>query len=243
MKSNIQTIFIPVDLAQYILTMKLYKQFQLYVYLKSQHSNGIFFSSSLDREKAKNNLHLKSIRTINNLLKKTIQLNWIGYKTQTRTYYIRSIDRLRILYNLNRRASFEFHINKMMSLKALMIAAVISNMIKAQERRLKERVRTRGRTNQRSFSFFPVADKAVSKILNVSPSTAHLYKKLVIKHRLGEIKKILIETPLSKDYIGVMKMYDPLAYKAIIKKGYIYIKGIDLMKVYMNFRRKRKLVR
>jgi hypothetical protein len=93
----------------------------------------------------------------------------------------------------------------LVQLKAFLIGAIIEDLIRKQKKKLKysnnnnnskrmilraERLKGRSFQPEDKFaSFFPMANIALSKILNISIQTAFEYKKLAQKHGFIEIKK------------------------------------------------------
>ncbi len=171
---------IPVELCQFCLKNKISKPFQLYMYLKV-HCSGKMKTTKNDIELIKTALEYKSDRSVANNLKRLLDYNFIGFNAASGYYFIRGFDKIRIMYGFTRRKAVCFHMSDLKHFKGFLAGAVITNLILVQEGREKAAERRKGRSNQTASSPpYPIANSVLAKVLDISVSTASLYKTMHI---------------------------------------------------------------
>ncbi len=102
-------LHIPVELASYVIRHRLMKAFSVFVYLKC-YTSGIINKDSVTFKALGSTIGVKDNRTLNKYLKQIIGLNWIGYNTVSGNYFIRSIDKIRVLHNFKKRQAVTFNV-------------------------------------------------------------------------------------------------------------------------------------
>lgn len=222
------SFFVPTDLCQYVLKNKLTKPLQLYLLLKFECS-GIIKINEQDKQRMAQFLNVKTIKTIDNNLKKLIELNWIGFNENTGWYFIRSFDNIKSQLKLKRRIYVELLRKDIVSLKGFLVGAFIGTLIREQRRRFFESERKKGRSIQFLIDFFPVANYILMKFLNISNSTASAYKECAVKHGYILRKKSYSRTNLSAKQLNEFKRQYEYPEKVKVVKDKIVIMKPDLI--------------
>ena len=144
------------------------------------------------------NLYLRSgfcQKTIKKHLKELLRLNWIGEDSSN--YYLRSIWQLNNVH-YHSLDSVEFSSIYLNNWKAYLIGGYIGYLARVQKRKVlrrhykaKELIR-KGDSYQKASeipSYFPVSHKSLTKLLKVSQTVSHNYKRMAYCHGFIEIKK------------------------------------------------------
>lgn len=246
-KHEFHHTFIPTQLCQFAFVNKFIRPFQLYIYLKSVGSGKIKITDDIKIEIGKE-IGLGSKRAVSNNLHLLLARNWIGFCKKSRYYYIRSFDRVKKIEGFKRQTAAEFHFKDIKKMKAFLIAAVITKLINQQKRRERELERKKGRSIPSSCDrqlYFPVANLALSKILNIAISTAFEHKKIAQKAGFIKVKKEFVRCKLS-DGKFVKATYknhakaanSKIAHKIRVRNNYLWIQQPD--KILSKIRLKRK---
>lgn len=241
----LKTINIPIELCFDALSKRRVRSLQVYVYLKLKCSGKIKIDQQLLKIIA-NDLGLKSIKTIKTIVADLIDAQWISKSNKSGYYFVKSFERIRKLHNFRRRAGAEFSINDIKNFKAFLIAAIISNLIYAQKRRLEAVERSKGGSKTSAFKlsfFYPVANVALSKILGISVSTAFEWKRLAEKKGYIKIRNNsrIIEYA-QQQFLNDLKKYGDIPVKKIrVKNGKVYEQLPDNVYSKVSLRRRRKL--
>lgn len=237
-------LLIPVELCFYVVRKKLFSPFRLYMYLKC-NSNGTI---NLDNKRLKMiayDLNLKSTKTIRNNLKMLIDLNWIGYDKRSKTCYVRGFERLRVKHGFKSRTAAEFNTSDCIKIKGFVIGATIGYLINKQKKARWVNVRKTGRTIQFTCQpslFFPVANKALSKILNISMSTASLYKRIAVKDKFIVIKRDYKPLGVSmKEKELYLKAFPNMTGKIITRNDKLYVICPDLLATNIRYKKRKKI--
>jgi len=217
---------------------------QLYIYLKT-HCSGKVKISKCDFQTIAKKIGLSSARSVENNLKKLIVKNWVGYNKKSKYYFIRGIDKIRWLLGFKTKTAAEFDSREIKKLKAFLAAAKIGYLLDNQKRKKRATERNTGRSNhvaRQSSDYYPLANLALAKILNVSLSTAYVLKQLAHKAGYIDIKKSFEETNLDAYQENPLKKGLPeLISKVRIKKGKILLQGTDKVKHFVTFKTRKKL--
>ncbi len=237
-------ILIPVEMCSFALSQKFIRPCQLYIYLKSKCSGKIILHKK-DLKLIAETLGLSSGRTIQNNLKILRQANWIGYNPKTNIYFIRSFDCVRTQHGFISRSCAEFDKREIKQFKAFLAGAIISNLVNSQRRGKWITERQKGRSNQiirQPSVYFPVANLALAKVLNVSISTAFEFKKLAHKAGYIKLEKNFKDTRVNPKFAKAYKRnYSEIAHKIKFHQGKLMIQGIDTVFPCVRFKRRKKI--
>lgn len=254
----------PVQLGSYALKYKYFRPLHLYMGLKFR-TNNVFKIDDTLLSVIASDLMLKSHKTIKANLGILIRLNWIGHNPRTGNYFLRSYDKVREMYGFNSRSSVEIGLSDIKTFRAFISGAIISNLVNISRRRALARERNLGcslhRTNKLP-DFFPVANLALSKMLNISISTAWELKRLahkegyiILKHNLKELK--VDDLKLSREYTEglvneiqlisaehcptIKKAFPESRERIRVRANHLWLQTPDTVKSQMHFKRRRKL--
>ena len=182
---------VPIELCQFAIQYRSVNQFRLYILLKWYSSGKLRLSQS----------DLKGIaiflscskRTIKNLLKNLLAINWIGFNPKSQIYFIRGFYKVCEIERLNSIAGAWFEFSDFETFEAFCAATIFAKLIKIQKRRRwLERKKAPRSKHTRPVVFFPIAVRALAKILNISESKSYRIKKLAKDAGYIEVKKKLI---------------------------------------------------
>jgi hypothetical protein len=242
--NNSSYMIIPVELCFYTLRNKLIRPCQLYVYLKSV-CRGQLRLQKEDINNISKILGLKSSRAIVNNLKILQINNWIGYCHKSKYYLVRGFKRIGSYYNFKSRSGAEFNSNDIRQFKAFLAGTTISYLANRQKRAKWMSERKKGRSTpgiHTPSNFYPVANLALAKILNISSSTAFEFKKLAARHKYILLKKNFRSTGLSKVLKNRYKRNSPdIAHKVRIRKKEIVLQDIDTVCPIIRFKTRKKI--
>jgi len=140
----------------------------------------------------------------------------------------------------------EFHFKDLQSIRAFLTAAVIGKLVQHQKRKLigenGTEVRIKGRTIQSAFSPI-VSNLALSKILDISISTAFLWKKDAQRCGYINIKKGLDFLGIRKEEIGHYRKYCSNRVRVIKNRTYLQNSDMVWSNLFLKKRRKSKHIR
>lgn len=235
---------IPVELCEYAIRNNFYRPMQLYIYLNANCSGKLKISND-ELPNIGKAIGLNSARAVKNNLNILMDKNWIGYNKKSKIYFIRGVDKIRWLHGFKTKTAAEFDSREIKKLKAFLAAAKIGYLLDNQKRKKRATERLTGRSNhvaRQSFEYYPLANLALAKVLNVSLSTAYQLKQLAHKAGYIAIKKSFVETNLDAYQETPLKKGLPeLASKVRIKKGKILLQGIDMVMHFLTFKKRKKL--
>ncbi|MBS1780375.1 MAG: hypothetical protein JST70_13675 [Bacteroidetes bacterium] len=234
-------LLIPVDLCFDALRKKRTRQLQLFIFLKGTYGGKVILSPA-DRLAIADALGLDSERTIRNTLKTLVKWNWLGFDDRTGCYYIRSFEYLQKCLHSDRRSAAVFLMKDISQFKAYLCGAVISYLVNAQKTKKWLDARASGRASQSSH-FYKVANKALSKILGCSLSTASEYKRLA--HHAGFITVKPVFTRLDMkpgERYHFAKGLPEMAHKLAVQGSVVFIRDADQVLGWVTFRRRKKLM-
>ena len=233
---------IPIELSQWVVTNKYWRQFQVYIYLKSISNGVIHIDSNLVKYIAKQ-LNIKSVKTVYKAINQLEESNWLGIQKKTKKCYVRGFKNIQNQLGLERRIATIFYKTDILDIKAFLIASVMSNLV--TQGRLKARRKealNKGKAFQslRSRSLYhPIANKVLSNVFDVSMATASRYKSLASKTGYVNIRPVYEKVKINKTQIMLNNKYaDIKIYRT--KKGIPVIQKPDLVKSNIDLRRRRK---
>jgi hypothetical protein len=178
-------LLIPVSLCSFVAEHGLYKTFELYIYLKCQ-SSGKIKSTSEPLENLTSFHGWTDKRTIQKHIAKLKQLDWIGYSHKSQTYFIRSFENLQRKHHLYERKSSEFHYPFLSNFRAFVNSTLINSKVLglkfvneiARPRKLNTALTKKDGASQcyeydkKPIPYYGLSNKAISKLLYCSPTTA-----------------------------------------------------------------------
>jgi hypothetical protein len=241
----LKTINIPIEICSDALKKRRVRALQVFIYLKLKCSGKIKIDQQFLKNTA-NELGLKSIKTIKASITDLLHRHWISISNKSGYYFVKGFDRIRKLHNFQKRNGAEFSIDDIKKFKAFLIAAIISNLINAQKRRLKAIELSKGGSKTTAFKqsfFYPVANGALAKILGISISTAYEWKKLAKKQGYIKIRANSRKIDdLYPETLNQFKKYGDKSVKGIrTKKGHVFEQLPDNVYSKVSLRRRRKL--
>jgi len=242
-----RTTMIPYEMCLLALKSRHVRLLQLYVYLKFNCSGKIRLNKEF-LEKVRIDLGLKSIRTITDCLKELQEKRWITYSNRSRFYFVKGFDEIRKLNGLYFKTSAEFCLDDIKKLKEFLTAVVIGSLINTQKRRAwaveLKKGSSKTPTYVRSSKYYPIANKALSDILEVSISTAFEMKKAAKKCGFISIKENhKVFTSINPNYSRLLKKYGDIPPHLIrYSKGELYLPGPDLVSSKIHFKSRKGIM-
>jgi hypothetical protein len=239
-----KTTIIPAEMCSYVLSSKLVRPFQVFVYLKSKCSGKIKLNKE-DLDNVASKLGLKSERTVKYCLKKLIDSRWIGFSPRSGFYFIKGYDQIRIQHKFYRRRGAEFSLDEIKDLKAFLIATTIGLLINAQKRRRRavepSMARSKTPASLRSFPF-EISNEALAKILGISVSTAFEWKNLAAKQGYIKIRKHYAEIDIDPRFSQEFKNKRGVPGHLLrYRSGKLCIQKSDTVVSHITFRRRAKI--
>lgn len=241
------TLVIPTEMCLYALKNRFVRQFQVYVYLKSLCSGKIILGKK-DLERIAIDLGLKSIKTVKDCINELLKKNWMGFSKRSGHYFIKGFDEIRQLCSFYFRGAAEFCIDDIQCFKEFLTAVVIGSLINTQKSAILAVERKMGRSKtpagMRTSKYFPIANKALSEILNVSISTAYELKRASKNQGFIKIRNNReIVVNIKPENLNEFKKYGNTPRNIIrCSKGRIFLQLPDLCYSKIHFRRRKKLM-
>jgi hypothetical protein len=132
MKVVNERVQVPVQLLSYVQEHKLVKPLSVYMYLKCMSSGKLHKSDSVFLNMPKV-LGVRDKRTLNKHLATLLDLNWIGFNSQTGNYFTRGIGYIRQVHKFYKRTAVTFGIANLRDMQAFIAGGIISNNVKTQQ--------------------------------------------------------------------------------------------------------------
>ena len=150
-----KSIYIPIEMCQSVLSNRLCRSFQLFVYLKFVCSGAIKIRNK-DLGLIAFDLKIKSTKTVKKHLQILVEKNWLGYIPSSHTYVVRGFEKIRMMEGFKTRSAAEFCFCDMDKFKAFLAGALISYLVNFQKRQERECERVnKCRSNHHSHNFLP----------------------------------------------------------------------------------------
>ena len=230
---------------------KFCKQLQVYLFLKFYCSGKTILNANLLHDIAAA-LGYKSIRTVNSHINDLIEKNWVGYNPESGYLFIRGFDKIRQMDNMPPRSAVIFYYNDLKQISPCCFAGIIGYLVNTQRRDRFLSGRKRGGSNHlRSLSqaYFPIANKALAKILNFSIASIVRYKHLAVQHGYISVKKSYQKTGITsknqkelRSYLAGLRRAFPEDSKSIkIKGSELVQQKPDLYKHNLTYKRRKKI--
>ena len=233
---------VPTCLCQHVLQNKLIRPFQLLLLLKL-YSDGVISLSNSVKIQLSEHLSI-SVRSIEINLNILIDLNWVGYRRINKKIYIRSFNTIMLDCKKKSYMAAEFTVEYLSSIRAYLTAAVIGRLGQVQKWKQTGENRAGARKKGRAFqsAFSPIVSNiALSKILNISCSTAFLWKKDAECSGYITIKKRFESLGIRKKEVGHYKKYNPdNANRVIVIKNSAYLQNSDIVWSNLHLKKRRK---
>ena len=235
---------IPVEVCEYVIRKKFYRPMQVYIFLKVNCS-GKIKKKELDYKIIAEALCLKSTRAVRNNLNILLKSNWMGYCKKSGYYYVRAFEKIRQMYGFYARTAAYFDGNEIHHMKAFIAAVKIAYLVNKQKRKKRATERVQGRSihiARSSSQYYPLANEAMAKVLEISISTAYQLKLLASNAGYIHIKKTFEEINCGAGEANLFKRGLPeLADKVITNTGKIRLQGIDMVMHFIKFSKRKKL--
>lgn len=162
-----QQIYVPKVLCSWALSNKRTQQLKLYEYLKMSCSGKRRISKPFVKKACKDlSIHRS---TFYRLLQWLREHKWVSKSNRSQLYFILGHEKLLQQKNLKGNTTARFQLEWLDSFKAFCCGLVVGYLVKHQ----RKAERKKGRSNK----LYPVATKALSKILDIPKSTAFHYKQ------------------------------------------------------------------
>jgi len=241
-------IKIPVELCFYALTNRLFRPFQLYIYLACEYSGKVRIDLECKKEIA-NRLGLKTDRTISNNLKKLLGLRWITYSSRSGLYFIKGIDVIREEEGLKSVSAVEFLIKEIQYFRAFLGATIITFLINGQKKRERQSAERNKRYNKynrskkltaQPSSYYSISCQIIADKLKMSPGTAQNLKLLAKNIGYVDIIENLTPTGWHVSNYPFYRKVNPKT-RVRIKENQLFIQEADLVKSNMHFRSRKKI--
>jgi hypothetical protein len=242
-KDNMKSLYVPTEFFQFAFKNRLLKEAELLIVLKFKF-NDITKLKKEDIEYITTELGYKHAKSVKNLLKQLISLNWIGYNFNTKNYFIRSFNSIRKSLNLRRRLNAEFSYEFLKVFKIFGAAAVMKSLNIEYRRKLtfSKAEETRGSSFHALEMSTPISNEALSKILGVSLTAAHELKAEAKKLGFISVKKQVKKIVIKSSDLLPFKMHCPDLYKGAFCIGNnIYWRCIDKVESFIPTKRRSKL--
>jgi hypothetical protein len=236
---------IPVELCFYVLKKKWLPSFKVYILLKLTCS-GKRFLTLYDKKVFSEFCGYASIRAFENHVKNLLELNWIGYNRETKIYHIRGFEFIQNQLGLRSRTGFWFSFHQIRLFDGIVYGAIIGYLCKSQEK--KQRIDPKkGRSNQvlcKTPGYYPIANRALAKILNISISTASMMKRRAVQAQSIKVMRKRIVAPATHDIYKEFLENIPTEYlnPIIWKDGFFYQRFPDLIKAELKYGKRKKSI-
>lgn len=221
----------------------MFNPFQLYIVLKAR-CNGAIKLRKANLDEIRDELSYKSIRSVKNNLKILLDLNWIGHDRKSKTYYIRSFDRICKQCGLKITSCAEFNLKEINKFKAFIISSVIGALVAQQRRRNWKAEAKHGGASHPTFHKPPlyyVSNLALSKILNISISTAFDYKVLGENSGYLKIRKNFARIGVPSTYQKQYKKANPeVSHRVRLRLNNIVLQESDSVISNIRFKKRGK---
>jgi len=235
---------IPVDLCTYAFKNKVLKPFRLYLFLTAATQGNIVLTEK-DEVTISLMLGYKTKKSINNNLKKLISLGLIGYDQKRNKYWIRGFDELRKKLKIKSRKAVEFGIEYLDSFESFCFSAVVGKILIYQKWRRRLAWMKSGKAFQdlpSKSGYYPLACSYIAKVLGISISTVVRLKNKSEEVGYMDISPTYSPIPIKTNELKAFKANDYEAYgKMYIKRGRVIERGPDQIKVFLTYRRRKKL--
>lgn len=235
------TFNMPVDLCSYVLQHKLYKQFQLYIYLKAKCSGTINISTKFLKTIA-DDLGIKSYKTVRSNLTKLIKLNWVGFCSKSNLYFIRGFERVAELSGFAGKHGCDFDIRDIRKIKAFVCGVLVCKLCYIQKWKQVSIEQYKGcsvpNRKMPNDTYYPVACNALVKYYKVSKGFAFKMKSLAKKYGYIVIKPDLELTDFLPSEVNRIKKYNSSEGNSLTVIGrHVYLQKPDLILPCLTIRR------
>ena len=250
MNNRKKHLLIPVSLCERVIRQKLWREFQVWIFILNSCDGSICLSRT-KRESIANKLGLTE-RTVRNTITSLYARNWIGFNKDNDISYPRSIDVVIMIEKLKGAESYWMRANKIKESRQFLISAFISHLAREKQKQLILKISERGRINGRikrtAFQVcrrVPLSKTALAAILNIPITTAHRFKRLAKESKLIQVtsnsKPLLINgKSIPNNQIKTFRKELGYKYYSCKKDGIIKERLPDLIRSRMSRKKRRK---
>lgn len=238
---------IPIGMCKYIVQHKLFRTFQVFMFLKL-HSSGVISWNENTKMEIANTLKV-SKRSVEIHIKKLEEINCVSRKKDV--FYLRSFACVCNTFKVEDRIGVVFYPENLIRIKPFFIASIIGFVINGiRIKMMKDRKGLGSRINGRNdkstrssyFHHVPLANCIVASICNCSISTASVYKNMAVKN--GYIDVIPDNTILKicPDQYWAYKKHAPKQHSkhVFIVNGNVVERGPDLATSFLKYKYRAK---
>lgn len=234
-------VAIPVQLSILVAEKKLYKEYQLFLYLKYLSDSKVVLCKS--KFKILELLLEVNEATIRKYLVRLLGRNWIGYDSNANLYIVRGFKEVMKMEGLKSQLIARLSFEDLDNIKAIIGVSIFGHCYRNSKYKIhkknwkKKKDRGRGRLKkegpkQRSHpSYYPVSIGGVENLIHVSMSNICRLKKKAIEAGLLDAKHCLIPIDLPRsEWNYIIKYKFPTKGKYVVKSKKLYLSLPDLVK-------------
>lgn len=232
-----KSLTIPFVVLRYAVEKKKFSPIQVFVATKHLFGHK-FFDIEVNLIAKLTGRHQKTVRCHLNWL---AEEGWIGFDCESGIYFIRSWKYIRTILQDETRSGYYFQCGKIQDFKAFAIASTFDHLIALQKLK-KWRAKTREsrqmgsskQTGLQSRGFYPIANKAFSKIYMVSEATASRYRSLASRSGFLRVIEQLHPTSLPSSDRAIPQIWmGEYGVPIVFKAGAYWKQGISLVQSNM----------
>lgn len=128
-------IIIPIEVCQDALTNKTVRKLQVFIWLKLNCSGKIKINPDVEKSIAQS-IGVKSHKTVKSSIQYLLEKQLITRSKKSGYYFVKGFESIRRVEGFTKRTGAEFNLKYIKNFKGFLVAAVISQLISVQKRRL-----------------------------------------------------------------------------------------------------------
>lgn len=238
-------------MCNWVLQNNLENSFQLFVYLKLSYPSGKIQWIEKDKQFAQFFL-LRCEKTINNNLKKLIELGWLYYDDEFKYYRLEALDNLREERDWTLRRAYPFSYKDVNHIRATLGAVLYTQLYKSYCRKHFKKSKSNVLKSESASKSFAVSSDikryaeisviSINKFFGLSINKASRIKTLAVKYKLIEVKKQYHK--LRPDEVNAAKKnnkYNDKNQNIIFKNGNYYLQLTDKIYSDLYFKKRKSL--
>jgi len=232
--------WVPLPVLQKALIEKKHREISLFLFLKMTNSGRVKIKGCKKSEI----LQVLQIdeTTLYRWIKELKEWDWVGYDSNTKTYFIRGFNHIHVIEGFKSRTAARIRMEDLFHIQSFSFSVCLGFLLRAQSRRNRRGAEQKTRSSKQSPATFykPVAIKAMNKIFELSKDTLIKLKNLslnagYIKREKG-YKRLYHVSKHSKE---IYRVYPELWGRLRRDGSYIAIQGPDLFIDFHLYKRKK----
>ncbi len=238
-----QFYLIPSELAIKVLKERLWREFQVWLVLKSTCNGHIKITEEI-KEDAAMKIGV-SVRTFERSLKSLLNMNWVG--KSRKFYFIRGIDAVRKIEGITNRSAYWFNITDAKKIRGFCMGIAVSEI----EKKIKFKLRTEGSlTEKRGVNFtapsVPIALEYLFQSYGIKKRNASVLRKKACPDFI-EMRENLIPIIYNNEKIKcsgrfrIIKSGIIEGHKIKCIGGFLFEQGPNLVKSKINKKRRQRI--